>query len=148
MIVDTSQLASLPTPLTMVDGAFDPLHDGHVAYFRAAREIGHPVLCNVTSDSWTTSKHPVFLEASRRAVLLDGVRWIDFVHVASSTTLEVLRLLRPAVYAKGADWLARGGVPADERDLCARSGIEVCYLDTVRNSSSRLLEDFARRSRQ
>ena len=70
------------------------------------------------------------------------------MHVASSTTLEVLRLLRPAVYAKGADLLARGGLPADERDLCARSGIEVCYLDTVRNSSSRLLEDFARRSRQ
>ncbi|MFM9085975.1 MAG: adenylyltransferase/cytidyltransferase family protein [Acidimicrobiia bacterium] len=147
MIVSSAELGSLIGRVTMVDGSFDPLHDGHVAYFRAAREIGHPVLCNVTTDAWTAAKHPVLLPAERRAAVLDAVRWIDYVHVADGPTVEVLGALRPLVYAKGNDWLARGGVPEEEREACARLGIEVRYLDTVRNSSSAVLADFARRSR-
>ena len=147
MIVPSADLGTLAGRVTMVDGSFDPLHDGHVAYFRAARDLGHPVLCNVTTDAWTAAKHPILLPADRRALVLDAVRWIDYVHVASVPTVDVLGALRPRVYAKGDDWLARGGVPAEERELCERLGIEVRYLDTVRNSSSAVLADFARRSR-
>ena len=34
----------------MVDGGFDPLHEGHIAYFAAAAELGVPVLCNLASE--------------------------------------------------------------------------------------------------
>lgn len=146
MIVSLGDLPSLAGRVTMVDGSFDPIHDGHVAYFRAAHDIGHPVLCNVTTDAWTATKHPVLLDAARRAVVLDAVRWIDYVHVASVATVEVLRQLRPLVYAKGADWLARGGLPREEVGVCEAQGTEIRYLDTVRNSSSAVLEDFMRRS--
>jgi nicotinic acid mononucleotide adenylyltransferase len=33
--------------VAMVDGAFDPLHRGHIEYFRAAAELGLPLLCNL-----------------------------------------------------------------------------------------------------
>ena len=29
----------------MVDGAFDPLHHGHIEYFRRAKEVGGTLLC-------------------------------------------------------------------------------------------------------
>ena len=28
--------------VTIVTGGFDPLHSGHIAYFKAAKELGNP----------------------------------------------------------------------------------------------------------
>ena len=139
MIIPTSQLASLAGQVTMVDGSFDPLHDGHIAYFRAAAQLGLPVLCNIAADDWTASKHPVLLSQAQRAEVIDAVRYIDYVHLSHSSTLEVLNTLKPKIYAKGNDWLERGGIPAAEKIECESSGITVQYLDTVLNSSSQLL---------
>lgn len=123
----------------MVDGSFDPIHEGHIAYFASAAEFGLPVLCNVASDDWTESKHSVLLSQSRRGIVLDSIRYISFVHLSSISTHDVLELLRPRMYIKGNDWLARGGVPEAERLICQSLGIEIKYLDTVLNSSSRIL---------
>jgi hypothetical protein len=51
----------------------------------------------------------------------------------------VLEKVRPMAYVKGNDWLARGGVPQEEVDVCQRLGVEIRYVDTVLNSSSRLI---------
>ncbi len=51
----------------MVDGGFDPLHGGHIAYFRAARELGRPLLCNLSGDDYVRAKHePLLPRASVR----------------------------------------------------------------------------------
>lgn len=143
MIVVTDQLRDFTDEVVMVDGSFDPLHDGHIAYFAAASELGLPVLCNVTSDDRTGYKHIVLLDQTRRGVVLDSIRYLSLVHLSSISTLSVLELLRPRIYVKGSDWLARGGVPQDERDLCESLEIEIKYLDTVFNSSSRILSKWA-----
>jgi cytidyltransferase-like protein len=127
----------------MVDGSFDPIHEGHIEYFRLAAELKNRVLCNIAPDSWTSSKHRILLPRPQRAIVLDSIRHIDFVHFSDLPTLEVLRTVRPSIYAKGADWLERGGVPLEERVLCEQMGVEVVYLDSVRNSSSRILRDYA-----
>ena len=103
-------------------------------------------MCNVASDEWTASKHPVLLSQQQRGVVLDAIKYLSFVHLSTTTTLGVLELLRPKVYIKGADWLARGGIPSKEQDLCNERGIEVLYLETVTNSSSRLLADWSTRT--
>jgi hypothetical protein len=41
------------------------------------------------------------------------------------------------------DWVARGGVPEVEAAVCAEFGIEVVYLPTVTNSSSKILKTWA-----
>ena len=143
MILATEQLREYVGQLAMVDGSFDPIHDGHIGYFRAASQFGLPVICNVASDSWTVSKHPVLLSQAQRGVVLDSIRYLSFVHLSTMSTREVLQLLKPKMYIKGNDWIARGGVPADERQLCDELGIEVKYLETVTNSSSKLLADWA-----
>jgi len=126
-----------------VDGSFDPIHDGHIGYFKAASELGVPLLCNVAPDSWTTTKHPVFLAQEQRGIVLDAIRYIAYVHLSGLATVEVLRLLQPKFYIKGNDWVDRGGVPQDEADVCVELGIEVVYLSTVTNSSSKILDAFA-----
>ena len=143
MILATEQLREYVGQLAMVDGSFDPIHDGHIGYFRAASQFGLPVICNVASDSWTVSKHPVLLSQAQRGVVLDSIRYLSFVHLSTMSTREVLQLLQPKMYIKGNDWIARGGVPEEEQQLCDELGIEVKYLETVTNSSSKLLADWA-----
>ncbi|MEY3358669.1 MAG: Cytidylyltransferase-like, partial [Actinomycetota bacterium] len=46
MIVAWNDLPNLAGKVAMVDGSFDPLHEGHIAYFSAAAELGWPLLCN------------------------------------------------------------------------------------------------------
>ena len=141
MIVTTGQLPEYRGTVAMVDGGFDPLHGGHVAYFRAAAALGVPVLCNLASDAYVARKHPPFLPQDERAELIDAMRWVDLVHLSTSSTVEVLALLEPRYYAKGADW--EGKLPSEEARLCAERGIEVVYLDTVLNSSTTILERYA-----
>ncbi len=145
MIVPTSGLGAYRGRVTMVDGGFDPLHHGHSAYFEAAAALGLPVLCNVSSDEYVALKHPPVLAQAERGVLIDAIRWIDYTHLSSVPTAEVLRLLAPRHYAKGADW--RGRLPDEELAICAEGGIEVVYLDTVLASASAILERYAGRER-
>jgi cytidyltransferase-like protein len=142
VIVATRDLALFRGEVTMVDGSFDPLHEGHIEYFRLASELGRPVLCNIAPDTWTATKHRILLAQNQRATIIDAIRYISYVHVAESPTAEILRSLVPAAYAKGRDWLDRGGVPALESELCQTLGIQVVYLDSVENSSSEILRRF------
>lgn len=139
MILNTDQLGTYVGKVVMVDGSFDPIHEGHIAYFAGAAEFGLPVLCNVTPDQWTESKHVVLLNQAKRGLVLDSIRYISYVHLSSVSTGDVLELLRPQIYVKGNDWLGRGGVPANEQEICRLRGIEIKYLETVLNSSSKIL---------
>lgn len=121
----------------MVDGGFDPIHPGHIAYFEAAAGLGAPVLCNVSSDDYVARKHRPLLSQEQRAAILDAIRWIDFVHLSRTATDEVLRLLRPRFYVKGADW--DGRLPEVEVEICREHGVEIVFLDTVVDSSTAIL---------
>lgn len=143
MIIPTDELETLGERVTLVDGGFDPIHAGHIAYFKAAAQLGLPVLCNVSGDDWVGRKHPPLLPLAERGVVLDAIRFIRWTHLSDIPTAAVLRLLRPAVYAKGDDW--RDRLPGEETALCAELGIEIVFLDTVRNSSTAIVERFRSR---
>ena len=141
MILSFDQLVDYRGRVAMVDGAFDPLHRGHIKYFRAAAEaVGVPLLCNVASDRYVWSKHPPLLPEDQRAAIVDAIRYISYTHINRFDTETILRQLRPKYYVKGRDW--EGRLPAEQVAICAEHGIGVVYLDTVLDSSSRILERF------
>ncbi|HEY1303455.1 MAG TPA: adenylyltransferase/cytidyltransferase family protein [Vicinamibacterales bacterium] len=142
MIVSFDQLTRYRGAVAMVDGAFDPLHRGHVEYFKAATELGVPLLCNVASDRYVRTKHPPLLSEGDRAAIVDAIRFITYTHVNQFDTETILRELRPRYYVKGKDWIGR--LPPDQVTICGELGIEVVYLDTVLDSSSRILQQFTR----
>ena len=141
MIISFEELQTLRGRVGMVDGGFDPLHRGHIEYFRAASQLGAPVLCNLSSDAYVSGKHPVFLPEDQRAAILDAIRYIDYTHINRYDTETVLRELRPRYYIKGADWLGR--LPPEQVAICSDYGIEIVYLNTVLDSSSRILRDYS-----
>jgi cytidyltransferase-like protein len=127
----------------MVDGGFDPLHIGHIAYFRAAARLGLPLLCNVQSDHYlrTVKGRPPLLPADQRAAVIDALKDIAYTHLCTTTTAAVLARLKPATYIKGADWKTRR-LPPVEVEVCKRNGIDIVYLDTALDSSTRLTRRF------
>lgn len=137
MIVETDSLGTLAGTVTMVDGGFDPIHPGHIAYLRAAAELGLPVLCNVSSDDWVGRKHAPLLAQAQRCAVIDAIRYVEYTHPSSVPTVDVLSIARPRYYAKGSDWHDR--LPADELEVCARNDIEVVFLETVLDSSTAIL---------
>lgn len=141
MILSFEELAQYRGQVAMVDGAFDPLHHGHIEYFKEARELGLPVLCNVASDRYVRTKHRPLLSETQRAAVIDAIRYIDYVHIYQVDTETVLRQLRPRYYVKGSDWRARG-LPPEQEVICREHDIEIVYLDTMLDSSSRLLKDY------
>ena len=145
MILAFEDLAAYRQRVAMVDGAFDPLHRGHIEYFRlAAEQLDVPLLCNVASDRYVAGKHPPLLREDDRAAIVDAIRYIEYTHVNQFDTETVLRELRPKYYVKGSDW--RNRLPPDQLTICREHGIEIVYLDTVLDSSSRLLQEFCRKS--
>ena len=141
MILIFDELPVYRGQVAMVDGAFDPLHHGHIEYFKAARELGMPVLCNIASDRYVRTKHRPLLTETQRATVIDAIRYIDYVHIYQIDTETVLRQLRPRYYVKGSDWRDRG-LPAEQEMICLEHAIEIVYLDTVLDSSSRLLRNY------
>jgi glycerol-3-phosphate cytidylyltransferase len=124
----------------MVDGGFDPIHAGHIAYFREAAALGSPVLCNVSPDDWVARKHRPLLSHRDRAEVVDAIRYVDYTHISDIATAEVLRLLKPRLYVKGADW--RDRLPERETAVCREEGIEVVFLETVLDSSTAILRRY------
>ena len=141
MILTFEQLKNYRKKVAMVDGAFDPLHKGHIEYFRAAAtQLDVPLLCNVASDRYVRTKHAPLLPEDQRAAIVDAIRFISYTHVNHSDTETILRELQPKYYVKGKDWEER--LPPDQVRICSEYGIEVVYLDTVFDSSSRILKDY------
>lgn len=147
MLVHFTDLARFRHQVAMVDGGFDPLHAGHIAYFKAAADtLGAPVLCNIASDAYVRTKHEPILPQDQRATIIDAIRYITYTHINTLTTEAVLRQLRPRYYVKGKDWCGR--LPAEQVMIAADLGIEIVFVDTVIESSTSLLQRFLDRARQ
>jgi len=147
VIVRFEQLNEYRKQVAMVDGAFDPLHRGHIEYFRAAAgQLDVPLLCNVASDRYVRTKHVPLLLEDDRAAIVDAIRFISYTHINPFDTETVLRELQPKYYVKGKDW--DGRLPPDQVRICAQHGIEVVYLDTVIDSSSRILKSYTENQNQ
>jgi len=112
------------------NGCFDLLHLGHVAYLRAARDLGDFLIVALNSDASTRRiKGPLrpLVAESERAEILAALSCVDYVTIFDDNTAErAVAALRPAVYVKGGDYAggehAQAGVtlaPGELRHLLA-----------------------------
>ena len=60
--------------VVLVTGGFDPLHSGHIAYFKAARQLGNLLVVGINSDEWLARKKGrSFMPASERKVIIENL---------------------------------------------------------------------------
>jgi D-beta-D-heptose 7-phosphate kinase/D-beta-D-heptose 1-phosphate adenosyltransferase len=94
--------------IVLTNGCFDLFHDGHVALLRAAAAEGDVLVVAVDSDSSVAALkgpgRPVVGEGERARVLA-AVHDVDAVVLfESAALLELIRVVRPDVLVKGADY--------------------------------------------
>jgi len=66
--------------IVLITGGFDPLHSGHIAYFKAARALGDILVVGVNSDAWLTRKKgSPFMPYKERAEIVRNIVGVDFV---------------------------------------------------------------------
>jgi len=132
--------------VVLANGAFDLLHVGHLRYLADARARGDTLVVALNTDESVRAAKGAarpLVPLAERLELVAGLACVDFVTWFGEATLEAtLRLLRPAVHAKGSDYTA-AGVP--EAGVDRELGIEVAICgDPKDHSSSALAARLAR----
>lgn len=99
--------------VVIVTGGFDPLHSGHLAYFKAARALGDILVVGLNSDAWLTRKKGrPFMPMSERFALVSSIAVVDEVVVYNDddgSSIDAIRLVKQRhpdadiVFANGGD---------------------------------------------
>lgn len=68
------------TSIVLVTGGFDPIHSGHIAYFKEAKKLGSKLVVGVNSDAWLTRKKGrPFMPWTERANIIRELSVVDEV---------------------------------------------------------------------
>ena len=66
--------------ISIVSGGFDPIHSGHLAYLKSAREISDYLIVALNSDDWLINKKKkVFMPFEERKNILTNIEFVDEV---------------------------------------------------------------------
>ena len=123
--------------IVFTNGCFDVLHRGHTSYLREARRLGDVLIVAINDDASVRRlkgpDRPINPAADRAAVIAE-LACVDHVAVfGEDTPIELIRLIRPDVYAKGGDYTPE---MLPETQVVRELGGEVAILDYVADHST------------
>jgi cytidyltransferase-like protein len=116
----------------LLDGAFDPLHYGHVRYIQTARQAfpDYELIVSVCSDDDIRAKgREPLLPQAHRLTVVSALNGVDRVWAKIEPTERVIATLKPAAYVKGADW--KDALPDEQLAACSLYGVQIVYLPLV-----------------
>ena len=66
--------------IVVVSGGFDPIHKGHIAYFKSAKELGDVLIVALNSDQWLSNKKgKFFMPLEERKIIIENLSCVDNV---------------------------------------------------------------------
>lgn len=140
--------------VVLVTGGFDPLHSGHIAYFKAARELGDHLVVGLNSDEWLTRKKgKSFMSMQERAAIVKELSCVDEIIAFNDNDNTACAAITQVLSTKGSSWkvlFANGGdrtntttpeyaLYGDHRDVEFVFGVGG---EDKKNSSSWILENW------
>jgi cytidyltransferase-like protein len=64
--------------IVLVTGGFDPIHSGHIEYFRAAKALGDELIVGINSDAWLSRKKgQEFMPFKERRAIIQALKMVD-----------------------------------------------------------------------
>jgi len=134
--------------IIIVSGGFDPIHSGHIAYFKKAAELGDKLIVALNSDDWLINKKDkFFMPFDERKLIIENFSFVDLVidfqdddKGSASNALIKVKEMYPEddiVFANGGD-RNKSNIPEMSID-----GIEFLFSvggDNKKNSSSWILK--------
>jgi len=142
--------------VVLVTGGFDPLHSGHLAYFKAAKALGDTLVVGINSDSWLKRKKGrSFYSWNERFQLIKNLEMVDYVIEFNDDENNSINAIKQStqtfpgakiIFANGGDRTAENipemGLLDDER---YKDNLEFVFSvggDNKMNSSSWILEEW------
>ena len=66
--------------IVVVSGGFDPIHSGHISYFKSAKELGEKLIVALNSDAWLIKKkEKFFMPFEERKIIIENLSMVDEV---------------------------------------------------------------------
>ena len=66
--------------IVVVSGGFDPLHSGHIEYFKSAKDAGDKLIVALNSDAWLEKKKgKSFMPFLERYSIVSSIKYVDEV---------------------------------------------------------------------
>jgi cytidyltransferase-like protein len=137
--------------IVLITGGFDPLHSGHIAYFKAAKALGDILVVGINSDAWLTRKKgSPFMPYMERSSIVRNIVGVDFVidfnddDGSANHAIQMVRASYPQdkiIFANGGD---RTSSNIPEMDI-VDNNLEFAFGvggEDKKNSSSWILQEW------
>ena len=114
--------------IVCTSGYYNPLHKGHLALLKEARNFGDKLIVIVNNDIQVKLKQSVkFMDENERVELMRAIKYVDEVVLSidnDRTIRKTLERIHPDIFVKGGD-STKENVP--EQDVCDKLGIEIIF---------------------
>jgi cytidyltransferase-like protein len=137
--------------IVLVTGGFDPVHSGHIAYFKAARTLGNMLIVGLNSDEWLERKKGrAFMPWNERLCVINNLAMVDEVYTFDDSDgsarhfIQQVRAHYPnseLIFANGGDRTDKNIPEMDFKDSNLKFVFGVGGFDKA-NSSSWILEEW------
>ena len=126
--------------IACVSGYFDPIHIGHIEYFKLSKNIADKLMIIVNNDDQAIlKKGRFFMPAAERIKIIQELKCVDIVVLSIDTDRTVCNTLatvepKPTFFCNGGDQ-NNNSIP--EAKICEELGIELRdgFGDKIQSSS-------------
>ena len=136
--------------IVVVSGGFDPLHSGHISYFKDAKRHGDKLIVALNSDNWLEKKKgKFFMPFSERKLIIENLKYVDevinFEDDKIGSCIKALEKIKN-LYSEDDIYFANGG-DRDKENIPEMSVDGINFIfgvggDDKKNSSSWILKDW------
>jgi len=135
--------------IVLVTGGFDPLHSGHIAYFKAAKELGDILIVGLNSDEWLERKKGrAFMPWNERLCIINNLSMVHEVYTFDDEDNSAKHFIQQVqahypgselIFANGGDRTANNIPEMSVKDITFKFGVGG---EDKKNSSSWILEEW------
>jgi len=135
--------------IVLVTGGFDPVHSGHISYFKSARALGDMLIVGLNSDEWLERKKGrAFMPWNERLCIVNNLAMVDEVYTFNDEDGSARHFIQQvqAHYPEAELIFANGGDrTAENIPEMTESGVEFVFGvggTNKANSSSWILQEW------
>jgi cytidyltransferase-like protein len=133
--------------VVVVSGGFDPIHSGHIEYFKSAKNLGDILIVALNSDNWLEKKKgKFFMPFDERKAIVESIKFVDevvgFEDDGKGSCINALEEIKKS-YPDDDIYFANGG-DRDKKNIPEMSVPDINFIfsvggDDKKNSSSWIL---------
>ena len=135
--------------IVLVTGGFDPIHSGHISYFKEAKTLGDMLIVGLNSDEWLERKKGrAFMPWNERLCVINNLSMVDEVYTfddedgSAKAFIKQVRAHYPTaelIFANGGDRTSNNIPEMEVKDVLFKFGVGG---ENKKNSSSWILEEW------